>query len=83
MDTTLTEGLEIVQQLKAVVHNKLAVDDGLMTAWLRASRTESRHSRSVSAPTPVPLTPDSSARANPATSAGGPKRSRVDDNSKA
>ena len=54
MEAALTEALEIFQQLKVVVHNKVKDDDGLMAAWLRASRSETRHSRSTSVPVGTP-----------------------------
>ena len=60
MEAVLIAGLELVQELSAVVHNRVAEDDGLMAAWLRASRAERRH-RSTSAPANAPSAPDQTA----------------------
>ena len=40
MEGVLNRGVLIVQELQAVVQNKVRTDEGLMTAWKRATRIE-------------------------------------------
>ena len=40
MESELDRGVAIVEQLQAAVQNKFHDDDGLITAWKRASRLE-------------------------------------------
>ena len=71
MDSVLDRAVDIVQQLQAAVQNRFQTDDGLITAWRRASRTESFHRTSQVLPTADPGKGNTPPPEQPKNSPGG------------